>query len=199
MICVVSKCSAIAWSFTVFAPLANQLKNKKTKGTLNMLNPKVQDALNKQINAELHSAYLYASMAAYFEAESYRGMAAWMQAQSKEEIGHAMRIFDFINDRNGRVILTQIDAPKTQWDSPLDVFEGAHRHECAISRLIHELLNLATAENDPATVAFLQWFVNEQVEEEAHAQQIVDKLKLVGNQGPVLYMMDKELGARGGG
>jgi ferritin len=163
-----------------------------------MLNAKVQDALNKQINAELSSAYLYASMAAYFEAENLKGMAGWMRVQVKEEIGHAMKIFDFINDRNGRVTLTQLDAPKIQWDSPLDAFEGAYKHECTISRMIHELLGLATAEKDHAAATFLLWFVNEQVEEEASVQHIVDQLKLVGDQGMALYLLDKELGERGG-
>ena len=162
-----------------------------------MLNPKIQDAFNKQLNAELFSAYLYASMSAYFEAENFKGMAGWMRVQVQEEVLHATRFYDFINERDGRVILTQIGAPKTEWDSPLDVFEDAYRHECKVSSMINELETLALGEKDHAAATFLQWFVNEQVEEEASVQAVVDKLKLVGDHGVGLFMIDNELGQRG--
>jgi ferritin len=162
-----------------------------------MLSPKVQEALSQQINAELFSEYLYLSMSAYFEAESFKGMAKWMRVQAGEEHTHAMKFYDFVNDRNGRVTLTQIEAPKTQWKSPLDAFEDAYKHEQKVSGLINDLSNLALAEKDHAAHNFLEWFVGEQVEEEANALMIVDQLKLVGDNGTGLYMIDQQLGQRG--
>jgi ferritin len=161
-----------------------------------MLSAQIQEALNKQINAELYSEYLYLSIAAYFEAESFRGMAQWMRIQAGEEHLHAMKFYDFINDRNGRVTLAQIEAPKTQWSSPLEAFEDAYKHEQKITGLINDLSNLAQAEKDHAAHNFLEWFVNEQVEEEAAALNIVDQLKLVGASGVGLYMVDQQLGQR---
>jgi len=157
---------------------------------------KIQDAFNKQINAELFSAYLYLSMSAYFESENLAGMANWMRVQAQEELGHAMKFFDFINERDGRVILAQVDAPKTQWDSPLDAFGDAYRHEQKITGLIHELVDLSLSEKDHAANTFLQWFVTEQVEEEASVLTIVDKLKMVGDNSVAVFMLDGELGQR---
>ena len=162
-----------------------------------MLSPKIQEALSKQINAELFSEYLYLSMSAYFEAVSFKGMAQWMRTQAGEEHGHAMKIFHFVNDRDGRVTLTQIEAPKIEWKSPLDVFEDALKHEQKVTGLINDLSNLAFAEKDHASHDFLEWFVKEQVEEESVARTIVDQLKLVGNDGTGLYMIDNQLGQRG--
>jgi ferritin len=164
-----------------------------------MLNPKLQDAFNKQINAEFCSSYLYLSMAAYFEAEDLKGMAHWMRIQAGEENAHALRIFDFINDRNGRVALTQIDAPKEQWKSPLEAFEDAYKHEQKITAMIGDLMNLVAVEKDGAGHDFLEWFCREQVEEEAAAQLIVAQLKRVGDQGVGLYLLDQELGKRSAG
>ena len=161
-----------------------------------MLNPKIQDALNRQINAELFSSYLYHSMSAYFEAEDLKGMANWMRIQAGEENGHAMRIFDFVNDRSGRVTLTAIEAPKTAWKSPLDAFEDAYKHELKITGMINDLMNLVAVEKDGAGHDFLEWFVREQVEEEAAAQLIVAQLKLVGGAGVGLYLLDQQLGQR---
>ncbi len=161
-----------------------------------MLGTKVQEALNKQINAELFSEYLYLSMSAYFETQSFKGMAQWMRVQAGEEHTHAMKFFDFLNDRDGRVTLSQIEAPKNEWKSPLDVFEEALRHEQKVTGLINDLSNLALAEKDHAAHDFLEWFVNEQVEEEANARTIVDQLKLVGDNGTGLYMIDQQLGQR---
>jgi len=163
-----------------------------------MLSPKVQEALSKQINAELFSEYLYLSMSAYFEAESFKGMARWMRTQAGEEHGHAMKFFDFVNDRNGRVTLTQIEAPKIEWKSPLDVFEDALKHEQKVTGLINDLSNLAVHEKDHASHDFLEWFVKEQVEEESVARTIVDQLKLIGDNGTGLYMIDQQLGQRTG-
>jgi ferritin len=161
-----------------------------------MLKPGIQDALNDQINAELFSSYLYLSMAAHFESKSLPGMANWMRIQAQEELTHAMKFYDFINDRGGRVILAAVEAPQTEWDGPLSVFEGALEHERKVTGLIHDLVELAVGEKDRATEAFLQWFVNEQVEEEATAETIVDQLKLIGDNGVALFMLDGQLGQR---
>jgi ferritin len=161
-----------------------------------MLSPKIQDAFNKQINAELYSWHLYLSMSAYFESEDLRGMAHWMRIQAGEENAHAMRFFDFINDRNGRVTLVQIDAPKAEWKSPLEAFEDAYKHEQKITGMIGDLMNLVAVEKDGAGHDFLEWFCREQVEEEAAAQLIVAQLKLVGDSGLGRYMIDQQLGQR---
>ena len=164
-----------------------------------MLSSKLQDAFNKQINAELHSSYLYLSMAAYFESKDLKGMAHWMNIQANEEKAHAMRFFDFINDRSGRVTLAQIEAPKTEWKSPLEAFEDAYKHEIKITGMINELFTLVAIEKDGAGHDFLEWFCREQVEEEANAQLIVAQLKRVGDNGVGLYLLDQELGKRSAG
>lgn len=161
-----------------------------------MLSPKIQDAFNKQINAELYSSYLYLSMAAYFEAQDLKGMANWMRVQAGEENQHAMRFFDFINARSGRVTLTTIEAPKTEWKSPLEVFEDSYKHEQKITGLIGDLMNLVGSERDGAGHDFLEWFCREQVEEEANVQLIVAQLKLAGDSGLGRYMLDQQLGQR---
>ena len=161
-----------------------------------MFNQKIQDAFNKQLNAELFSSYLYLSMSAYFDSQTLKGMANWMRMQAQEEVQHAMKFYDFINDRGGRVVLAPVEGPETEWDSPLAAFEGAHKHECKVTGLIHDLVDLAIKEKDHAANAFLQWFVTEQVEEEASVTEIADKLRLVGDRGGVLFMLDKELGQR---
>ncbi|MEN6457885.1 MAG: ferritin [Thermoguttaceae bacterium] len=162
-----------------------------------MLSAKLQETFNKQINAEFDSSYLYLSMAAWFETQDLKGCAQWMRVQANEETAHGMRIFDFINDRSGQVTLTAIEDPKTTWKSPLDVFEDAYKHELKISGLINNLMNLAGAEKDGAAHDFLEWFVREQVEEESQAQLIVAQLKLIGDSGVGLYLLDQELGKRG--
>lgn len=161
-----------------------------------MLNAKIQDALNRQLNAELFSSYLYLSMAAWFEDKSFPGMANWMRLQAQEEHMHGMKFYDFINERSGRVTLAAIDAPKTEWNSPLEAFEEAYVHEQKVTGLINHLVNLAIAEKDHAAASFLQWFVNEQVEEEATVVRIIDQLRLVGDNGVALYMIDQQLGQR---
>ncbi len=161
------------------------------------INEKIEDALNEQINKELYSGYMYLSMATYFESINLKGFAHWMREQDKEEREHAMKIFDYVIERGGRVSLTSIDAPPTEWKSPLDAFEEVYKHEQKVTGLINALVDLAKSENDYATNAFLQWFVEEQVEEEANADEIVQKLKLIGDSGPALLMIDRELAQRG--
>jgi ferritin len=161
-----------------------------------MIKDKIQDALNKQLNAELYSSYLYLSMAAYFESINLKGFANWMRVQAQEELMHAMKFYDFINERGGRVTLTPIDGPPTQWDSPLAVFEHVYQHEQKVTGLINNLVNLTISEADHATNNFLQWFVAEQVEEESSADEVVQKLKIAGDRGGGLFMLNQELGQR---
>ncbi|MEE8451178.1 MAG: ferritin [Thermoguttaceae bacterium] len=161
-----------------------------------MLSPKIQDALNSQLNAEFFSSYLYLSMAAHFERSSLPGMATWMRFQAQEELGHALKFLNFINDRNGCVLLAEIEGPRTEWSSSLEAFEEAYAHEQKISGLINDLANLAREERDHATETFLQWFITEQVEEEASVSTVVDQLKLVGDNGVALFMVDGQLGQR---
>jgi ferritin len=163
-----------------------------------MLKPKMLEALNSQIQAELASAYLYLSMAAWFEAKNLRGMARWMRKQSDEEWRHAMKIYEFIVSRSARVTLAGVDTPKAEWGSVLELFEEAYKHECKVSGLINGLVKLADSESDFATRAFLNWFVTEQVEEEAQVEFIVEKLKLMGESHVGLFILDGELGKRGG-
>ncbi len=161
-----------------------------------MIKSKIQDALNKQLNAELYSSYLYLSMAAYFESVSLKGFANWMRVQAQEELAHAMKFYDYVNERGGRVKLTSISAPSTQWDSPLAAFKQVYEHEQKVTKLINDLVTLAISEADHATNNFLQWFVAEQVEEESSADEIVQKLKLLGEDRSGLFMLDQELGQR---
>lgn len=161
-----------------------------------MLSEKMQAALNKQINAELHSAYLYLAMAAYFEHRNLPGFAHWMRLQANEELGHALKFFDFIVERRGRVMLEPVGAVPAEWASSLAVFENALAHERKVTGLIHGLVNLAVEERDHASDSFLQWFVDEQVEEEASADAVVEQLKLAGDSGVALLILDRELGAR---
>ncbi len=161
-----------------------------------MLKPKIQDAFNRQINAELYSSYLYLSMSAYFESINLKGMANWMRIQAGEEMQHAMKFYDSINERGGRVLLTQVEGPKTEWDSPLAAFDETCRHEAKVTGLINDLVDLAIKEKDHAANVFLQWFVTEQVEEEATAKEIADKLRIAGDNAGVLFMIDQELGQR---
>jgi ferritin len=161
-----------------------------------MISQKIQDALNEQVNAELYSAYMYLSMATYFESASLSGFANWMNIQTQEEVPHAMKIYKFIEERMGRVILKAIDGPPTEWDSPLAAFEAVFAHEQKVTGLINGLVDLAIKENDHATRGFLQWFVDEQVEEEASADAIVQQLKLMKDAPGALYMLDKEMAQR---
>jgi len=161
-----------------------------------MIGAKMEAAINKQINAELYSGYLYPSMAAYFESQNLKGMAHWMEVQAGEEQGHAMRFYNFLNERGGRVKLQAIEQPKTDWKSPLAAFEEAYAHEQKVTAMIESLVDLASSEQDKAAFAMLQWFVSEQVEEEASTSEIAQKLKMVKESGHGVFMIDQALGRR---
>jgi len=161
-----------------------------------MLSKKMEKAINQQINAELFSSYLYLSMATYFESINLGGFSNWMRQQAQEELFHAMKMFDFVCERGGRVILQAIEKPPSKWTSPLNAFENVLSHEQKVTGLINDLVNLALDERDHATNIFLQWFVSEQVEEEATAGTFVDKLKLIGKDANGLFMLDTELAQR---
>lgn len=161
-----------------------------------MLNEKMEKALNSQINAEYYSSYLYLSMAAYFESVNLPGFANWTRVQAQEELSHAMKIFDFICERGGRAALDAIEKPPAEWESPLDAFEAVYKHECYISGRINDLVSLSLEEKDHASNNMLQWFVAEQVEEEASADGILQQLIRVGDDGPGIYLIDQELAKR---
>ena len=161
-----------------------------------MISQRMQDEMNAQIMHETFSAYLYFSMAAYFHAKSLDGMAQWMKAQAQEELSHALRFFDHIDERGGRIELEAIEKPQILWESPLAAFEAALAHEEFITGRINELVQVAAEENDNAAAIMLQWFVSEQVEEEASVTKVVDMLKLIGDSGHGLLMADRELGQR---
>ena len=160
------------------------------------LSKKMQDALNEQIKEEMASAYIYLSMAAYCESINLSGFARWMQAQSNEEMEHAMKFYGYINERGGRVVFEALEQPPVEFAGPVDVFEKTLAHEQYITGRIHKLYALATEEKDYASLGILQWFVDEQVEEESTAAEILEVLKMVGDKGQALFMLDKQLGAR---
>ncbi|HJZ47978.1 MAG TPA: ferritin [Roseiflexaceae bacterium] len=162
-----------------------------------MMSQTVQNAINDQIKHEFYSSYLYLSMSAYFETLSLPGFAQWMRVQSQEEHAHAMKFFDFVNDRGGSVELQAIEQPPGEFQSPLDVFEQALGHERKVTALIHWLYELALKESDYPTQMLLQWFITEQVEEEKNAGQIVEQLKMTGGEPSALLLLDRELAGRG--
>lgn len=161
-----------------------------------MISTSMEKAIIGQINAEFYSAYLYLAMSAYFEGEGLPGMASWMKNQVQEEMFHGMKMYDYVHERGGKVVLSAIDKPPAQWKSPLAVFEGALAHEQKVTGLINQLANLALDERDHATNIFLQWFVSEQVEEEATVSGIIHKLKRIGKEANSLFTLDQELGQR---
>ena len=161
-----------------------------------MLSPKLLVALNRQINEEYYSSYLYRSMVAYMEDRNLDGCAHWMRMQADEEHLHALKIFEYVMDRGGRVELAAVAAPPRDWDSPLAAFEAALAHEKHMTESIAKLADLAQEERDHATNNIMQWYVSEQVEEEANVDDIVNKLRMVGQDGPGLFMMDRELKTR---
>jgi ferritin len=163
-----------------------------------MLTDSVQDALNEQIKNELYSAYVYLSVSAYCERLGLTGFAHWMRMQSQEELGHAMKFFDFINDRGGKVELRAIDQPATDFGTPLDIARKALEHEQKVTGMISRLYETAAKESDYATQSMLQWFLTEQVEEEKNATILVDQLQMAGDNRSALLMLDMELGKRGG-
>ena len=161
-----------------------------------MISEKIMGALNTQLNREMYSAYLYMSMSAHSTHIGLKGFANWFMVQYQEEMVHAMKFYDYINSQGGKVKLLDIEAPPTDFDSPLDMFEKTLAHEKKVTRLIHDLVDLAIAEKDHATNIFLQWFVTEQIEEEGNDNDIIAQLKLMGSEGNALFMIDKELAAR---
>ncbi len=161
-----------------------------------MLSQAMQEAINGQINAELYSAYLYLAMAAHCAAANLPGFAHWMRVQGREEVGHALRFFDYVVDRGGCPTLQAIGQPPTTFQGPSAVFQQTLAHEQEVTRRIHTLCGVATRENDYATLEMLQWFVKEQVEEERSASEVLGALKMIGDQGPALMMLDRQLGGR---
>ena len=161
-----------------------------------MLNPKMEMELNKQINEELYSAYLYQSMAAYFAANNLNGFAKWMDVQAAEEVNHARKFYHFIIDRMGKVVLEAIEKPPAEWDSPLAAMEAALKHEQHVTGRIHFLVDLAREVKDKATEVMLNWFVMEQVEEEASVDEYVQMLKMFGGKPQGLMMINREMGKR---
>lgn len=160
-----------------------------------MISKKMEKAINEQIKWEFYSAYLYLSMSAWFERQGLPGCANWMRVQREEETFHAMKFLDYLLERGGAVELAAIDAPEKAWKAPAAVFEHTQKHEQEVTRRINALMDLAMKEKDHAAVIFLQWFVSEQVEEEASVAAVLDKVKLVGD-GPSFYLLDQELAAR---
>ena len=156
----------------------------------------MQTEINKQINAEMYSAYLYLAMATYFEKSNLPGFAQWMKVQAQEEMAHAMKFYNYIHERRGQVKLTAITAPKATWKSPLAAIEDAFAHEQKITAKINGLMGLAISIKDYATQSMLKWFIDEQVEEEANADAIVQKLKMIGKGSGLLLMLDAKLGNR---
>lgn len=163
-----------------------------------MINKSMQDAINDQINKELYSSYLYLSMAAYLEDRNLAGFAHWMRVQETEEREHAMKLYDFIVERGGRVMLKAIEAPKTEWKSTLELAEEVAAHEAVVTASIHALYELALKEKDYSAQIMLQWFITEQVEEERNAAEIVSNLKLIEDRGTAILMLDHRLAKRGG-
>ncbi|HMM19938.1 MAG TPA: ferritin [Selenomonadales bacterium] len=161
-----------------------------------MISQKMQDAINNQIQAELASAYLYLSMAAYCEKENMKGFGQWLRVQYQEETGHAMKLLDYLLERGGQPLLKAIDAPPAEFGSWLSMFEKVLSHEQHVTALIHSLYEVALAERDYASQIFLQWYISEQVEEEASASEIVERLKMLQDNSGALFYLDKELGKR---
>jgi len=159
------------------------------------MNIKIQDAINNQINAEIYSAYLYLSMAAYFDNDNFSGFSNWMKMQHKEEMFHAMKFYDYVYERGGKVKMKAIDAPPTKFESPLQIFKYTLLHEQKVTKLINNLYELALNEKDYAFQSFLKWYIDEQVEEEGTVSAIIDKIKLVKD-GSGLFMLDKEMSTR---
>lgn len=161
-----------------------------------MISAKMDAALNDQLNFELFSAYIYFSMSAFYHSLNLPGFANWMYVQAQEEMVHVMKFYTYINDRGGRVLMQALEAPATDWPNPQAPFEDALAHEQKVTARINDLVNLAIDERDHATNAFLQWFVTEQVEEEANADAVIRQLKLIANDKSGLFMIDRELATR---
>lgn len=162
------------------------------------MNPKVEKAINEQINAEFFSAYLYLSMSSWFDSAGLKGFAHWERVQAMEERDHALKFLDYLLSRGGKAVMQKIEAPPVVWNDAKDAFETQLAHELKVTELINNLVNLSMTEKDHATVQILQWFVSEQVEEEGNARTILDQLRMISQEkgAGLLYMLDKELAAR---
>lgn len=160
------------------------------------ISKKVEEVLNKQVNAEFWSAYFYLSMAAWSESRGFKGFANWMRVQFQEETAHALKIYDYLLTRSGEVKLQPVAAVKASWESLLNMFEEAYEHECKVTTMINDCYEIALAEKDYATVSMLQWFVNEQTEEESNALDIIGILKITGEKSGGIFYLDKKLGSR---
>lgn len=163
-----------------------------------MISERLLDLINEQINREFFSAYLYLSMAEYFESKFLKGISHWFYVQYKEELKHAEKFIGFLNEKGGRVVLRSIAEPKTDWNGALDAFTDAYNHERFITESIENIMKVAIEENDFSTQNLLNWFLDEQVEEESQTLAIVKKLELIGEHGQALYMLDRELANREG-
>jgi ferritin len=161
-----------------------------------MISEKITKMLNKQINQEFYSSYLYLQMSAFFDEEKLNGFAAWMKIQSEEEYKHAAKLYSYVLQANAKVELQKIDAPKNKWKDTQDVFQDTYKHEKQITGFINEIVDVALTEKDFATFSFLQWFVTEQVEEESTALLILDKIKLIGDNKTGLFFLDREMAGR---
>ena len=161
-----------------------------------MIKDNICDALNAQINMEYHSSYSYLAMSKFFLEQNLNGLANWMRIQAQEELIHGMKIYDFVDERDGIINFTDIKQPRQKWDSPIDVFEEALKNERAVSESIYDIVDLSLSERDHATNTFLQWFVAEQVEEESTIKEVIDNLRLVGNDGNGLFLLDRDMGQR---
>jgi ferritin len=161
-----------------------------------MLSQSLQDSLNEQIKNEFYSAHVYLAMSSWFEEKGLPGFAKWMRVQYQEELSHGLKIFDFINDRDGKALVYGFDAPPADWSSPLDVFQNSYEHEQKVTAMINNLYAQAQKEPDYPTIVLMQWFISEQVEEEKSAKLVVDQLRLAGDSGSALLILDRELGAR---
>ncbi len=161
-----------------------------------MIKEKIQNALNLQLNQELYAFYLYLSMSSYFDSLNLSGFSNWMRFQAEEEKNHGLKFYDYILQSRGKVDLKQIEAPKKTWKSAREVFEDTYNHEKKVTESIYDIVDLAIAERDHATHNFLQWFVSEQVEEEATALKILEKIKFIGDNQGALFILDREVGTR---
>lgn len=161
-----------------------------------MINKRMQDAINEQIKFEIYSANLYLSMSAYIEGKNLKGIAHWLRVQYEEETFHALKLYDYLKNREGQVIIQSIDAPPSEFGTPLETFQKVLEHEQHVTAGINKLYKIAIEENDFAAQIFLQWFVNEQMEEEASASEVIGKMKLIGDRGVDLLYLDTELATR---
>jgi ferritin len=160
------------------------------------INKKVEDAINKQVNAEIYSAYLYLGMSSKCAELNLKGFSNWFYVQAQEEMTHAMKFYKFVLERGGHPVLPAIEGVPTEWKSPLAMFEAAYEHEQKVTALINGIMDIAIAERDHATASMLNWFIDEQVEEEANSSELAEKLKLIGESREGLFMLDKELSTR---